>query len=82
MLLSSLFYKSNKVVFLQVIETISAVDRDEPPSGHRFFFSLAAEAAGNLNFTLRDNKGYPFLFISFFFLGKHFLCRSDLVTRF
>ncbi|XP_031418994.1 cadherin-7a [Clupea harengus] len=40
----------------QVIETISAVDRDEPPSGHRFFFSLAAEAAGNLNFTLRDNK--------------------------
>ncbi|XP_066508066.1 cadherin-7-like isoform X2 [Hoplias malabaricus] len=40
----------------QVIETISAVDRDEPPSGHRFFFSLTAEAAGNLNFTLRDNK--------------------------
>lgn len=40
-----------------MIETISAVDRDEPPSGHRFFFSLAAEAVGNLNFTLRDNKG-------------------------
>ncbi|KAK6302195.1 hypothetical protein J4Q44_G00265500 [Coregonus suidteri] len=40
----------------QVIETISAVDRDEPQSGHRFFFSLTAEAAGNLNFTLRDNK--------------------------
>ncbi|KAG9278436.1 cadherin-7-like [Astyanax mexicanus] len=40
----------------QVIETISAVDKDEPPSGHRFFFSLTAEAAGNLNFTLRDNK--------------------------
>uniref|UniRef100_A0AAR2IHI0 Cadherin 7a n=1 Tax=Pygocentrus nattereri TaxID=42514 RepID=A0AAR2IHI0_PYGNA len=40
----------------QVIETISAVDKDEPPSGHRFFFSLTAEAAGNHNFTLRDNK--------------------------
>ncbi|XP_028289948.1 cadherin-7-like [Gouania willdenowi] len=40
----------------QVIQTISAVDRDEPPSGHRFFFSLAAPIAGNLNFTLRDNK--------------------------
>lgn len=40
----------------QVIETISAVDKDEPPSGHRFFFSLTAETAGNMNFTLRDNK--------------------------
>ncbi|KAG5851063.1 cadherin-7-like [Anguilla anguilla] len=40
----------------QVIQTISAVDKDEPPSGHRFFFALSAEAAGNLNFTLRDNK--------------------------
>ncbi|XP_035656570.1 cadherin-7-like [Oncorhynchus keta] len=40
----------------QVIETISAMDRDDPQSGHRFFFSLTAEAAGNLNFTLRDNK--------------------------
>uniref|UniRef100_A0A8C1NPP5 Cadherin domain-containing protein n=1 Tax=Cyprinus carpio TaxID=7962 RepID=A0A8C1NPP5_CYPCA len=40
----------------QVIETISAVDKDEPPSGHRFVFSLTAETAGNMNFTLRDNK--------------------------
>ncbi|XP_062843332.1 cadherin-7a isoform X2 [Trichomycterus rosablanca] len=40
----------------QVIETISAVDKDEPPSGHRFFFSLTADTAGNHNFTLRDNK--------------------------
>lgn len=41
----------------QVIQTISAVDKDEPLSGHRFYFALAAPAAGNLNFTLRDNKG-------------------------
>ncbi|XP_035765477.1 cadherin-18 [Neolamprologus brichardi] len=41
----------------QVIQTISAVDKDEPLSGHRFYFALAGPAAGNLNFTLRDNKG-------------------------
>ncbi|XP_034562944.1 cadherin-7a [Notolabrus celidotus] len=40
----------------QVIQTISAVDKDEPSSGHRFYFALAAPVAGNLNFTLRDNK--------------------------
>ncbi|CAL8347773.1 unnamed protein product [Merluccius merluccius] len=41
----------------QVIETISAVDRDEPQTGHRFFFSLlSAEEGGAANFTLRDNK--------------------------
>uniref|UniRef100_A0A8C4HP61 Cadherin 7 n=1 Tax=Dicentrarchus labrax TaxID=13489 RepID=A0A8C4HP61_DICLA len=40
----------------QVIQTISAVDKDEPLSGHRFYFALAASVAGNLNFTLRDNK--------------------------
>ncbi|CAB1439741.1 unnamed protein product [Pleuronectes platessa] len=39
-----------------VIQTISAVDKDEPLSGHRFYFALAAPVAGNLNFTLRDNK--------------------------
>uniref|UniRef100_A0A7N8WQC1 Cadherin-7-like n=1 Tax=Mastacembelus armatus TaxID=205130 RepID=A0A7N8WQC1_9TELE len=40
----------------QVIETLSAVDQDEPENGHRFLFALKAEAAGNLSFTLRDNK--------------------------
>ncbi|TKS87555.1 Cadherin-7 Precursor [Collichthys lucidus] len=40
----------------QVIQTISAVDKDEPLNGHRFYFALAAPVAGNLNFTLRDNK--------------------------
>ncbi|KAM6953458.1 cadherin-7-like [Aplochiton taeniatus] len=40
----------------QVIQTISAVDKDAPPSGHRFYFSLDAPVAGNPNFTLRDNK--------------------------
>lgn len=40
----------------QVIQTISAVDKDEPPSGHRFYFSFAFSAVNNNNFTLRDNK--------------------------
>ncbi|XP_035508237.1 cadherin-7-like isoform X2 [Morone saxatilis] len=44
----------------QVIQTISAVDKDEPLSGHRFYFALAASVAGNLNFTLRDNKVQAF----------------------
>ncbi|XP_077365206.1 cadherin-7-like [Festucalex cinctus] len=39
-----------------VIQTVSGVDKDEPQSGHRFYFALDATVAGNLNFTLRDNK--------------------------
>ncbi|XP_042255455.1 cadherin-10-like isoform X2 [Thunnus maccoyii] len=40
----------------QRIQTISATDPDEPLGGHRFFFSLAEEAAGKANFSVRDNK--------------------------
>ncbi|KAF7245148.1 Cadherin-7 [Varanus komodoensis] len=40
----------------QVIQRISAIDKDDPPSGHHFSFSLAGEAANNHNFTLQDNK--------------------------
>lgn len=55
------------VVFCrQVIQTISAVDKDEPLSGHGFYFSLAAPVAGNHNFTLRDNKGETWLRVGFF----------------
>ncbi|KAG7219151.1 hypothetical protein INR49_006310 [Caranx melampygus] len=43
-------------VDVSIIETLSAVDRDEPDNGHHFLFSLATEAAGNLNFTIIDNK--------------------------
>jgi hypothetical protein len=43
-----------------VIETISAVDRDEPQTGHRFLFSLLSPGDGaTANFTLRDNQGDP-----------------------
>uniref|UniRef100_A0A8C7Y6Z6 Cadherin 22 n=1 Tax=Oryzias sinensis TaxID=183150 RepID=A0A8C7Y6Z6_9TELE len=40
----------------QLIHTISVVDRDEPQSGHRFYFTLAPEASSNRHFTLRDVK--------------------------
>uniref|UniRef100_A0A8C9W588 Cadherin 7 n=1 Tax=Scleropages formosus TaxID=113540 RepID=A0A8C9W588_SCLFO len=40
----------------QVIQTVSAVDKDEPLHGHHFFFDLTAQAVDNHNFTLRDNK--------------------------
>ncbi|XP_075682865.1 cadherin-10-like [Rhinoderma darwinii] len=37
----------------QLIQTISAVDKDEPPGGQKFFFSLASV---NPNFTVQDNE--------------------------
>ncbi|XP_029446780.1 cadherin-7 isoform X1 [Rhinatrema bivittatum] len=40
----------------QVIQKISAIDKDEPSTGHHFSFSLTVEGANNLNFTIQDNK--------------------------
>ncbi|XP_065422482.1 cadherin-22 isoform X5 [Chrysemys picta bellii] len=37
-----------------LIQTISVVDRDEPQSGHRFYFTLAPEATDNHHFSLLD----------------------------
>ncbi|XP_042353960.1 cadherin-6 [Plectropomus leopardus] len=39
----------------QRIQTVSAVDADEPSMGHKFFFSLAPEGTHRSNFTVRDN---------------------------
>ncbi|OXB84616.1 UNVERIFIED_CONTAM: hypothetical protein H355_008092 [Colinus virginianus] len=41
----------------QLIQTVSAIDRDDPQEGQHFYYSLAPEAANNPNFTLRDNQG-------------------------
>ena len=49
---------------MQLIQTISAVDKDDPLGGQKFFFSLAAV---NPNFTVQDNEG-KFYFILFLFL--------------
>ncbi|XP_053103524.1 cadherin-22 isoform X2 [Hemicordylus capensis] len=40
----------------QLIQTISVVDRDEPQSGHRFYFTLAPEASSSPHFSLLDIK--------------------------
>ncbi len=45
------------LLLFQRIQTVSATDPDEPIGGHKFFFSLAQEAAGKANFSVRDNKG-------------------------
>uniref|UniRef100_A0A8C0IYE7 Cadherin 19 n=1 Tax=Chelonoidis abingdonii TaxID=106734 RepID=A0A8C0IYE7_CHEAB len=43
----------------QLIQTISAVDKDDSVEGHHFYFTLAQEATSNSNFTVRDNQGEP-----------------------
>ncbi|OBS67824.1 hypothetical protein A6R68_03635, partial [Neotoma lepida] len=40
----------------QVIQKISAVDKDEPSNGHQFYFSLTTDTTNNHNFSLKDNK--------------------------
>ncbi|NWX50168.1 CADH9 protein, partial [Steatornis caripensis] len=40
----------------QLIQTVSAVDKDEPPRGHKFFFELVPEFAVHPNFSVVDNK--------------------------
>ncbi|XP_067393582.1 cadherin-19 [Emydura macquarii macquarii] len=40
----------------QLIQTISAVDKDDSVEGHHFYFSLSQEATNNSNFTVRDNQ--------------------------
>lgn len=42
---------------LQVIETVSAVDKDEMAHRQHFSFSLAPEVLHNQNFSLKDNRG-------------------------
>ncbi|XP_074002667.1 cadherin-9 isoform X1 [Numenius arquata] len=40
----------------QLIQTVSAVDKDDPPRGHKFFFELVPEFALHPNFSIVDNK--------------------------
>lgn len=43
--------------YFQLIQSISAVDRDDSAEGHHFYFSLAQEASNNSHFTVKDNQG-------------------------
>ncbi|XP_074842051.1 cadherin-6 [Carettochelys insculpta] len=40
----------------QLIQTLSAVDKDDSFNGHQFSFSLAPEATSGSNFTIQDNR--------------------------
>ncbi|XP_035313568.1 cadherin-9 isoform X1 [Cricetulus griseus] len=40
----------------QLIQTISVMDKDDPPRGHKFFFEPVPEFPLNPNFTIVDNK--------------------------
>uniref|UniRef100_A0A668TR09 Cadherin-20 n=1 Tax=Oreochromis aureus TaxID=47969 RepID=A0A668TR09_OREAU len=42
----------------QLIQTVTAVDPDEPLGGQHFYYSLAPEAVNNPNFTLKDNQAW------------------------
>ncbi|MGH0124669.1 UNVERIFIED_CONTAM: hypothetical protein FKN15_072284 [Acipenser sinensis] len=40
----------------QVIQTVSAIDKDDPKNGHFFFYSLVPEISNNPNFTIKNNE--------------------------
>ncbi|XP_005152221.1 cadherin-8 isoform X1 [Melopsittacus undulatus] len=40
----------------QVIQIVSAVDKDDPKNGHYFLYSLLPEMANNPNFTIKKNE--------------------------
>uniref|UniRef100_A0A2K6S1R4 Cadherin 8 n=1 Tax=Saimiri boliviensis boliviensis TaxID=39432 RepID=A0A2K6S1R4_SAIBB len=40
----------------QVIQTVSAMDKDDPKNGHYFLYSLLPEMVNNPNFTIRKNE--------------------------
>lgn len=41
----------------QVIQTVSAVDKDDPVHGHYFDYRLVPEMLNNPNFTIKNNQG-------------------------
>lgn len=41
----------------QVIQTVSAVDKDDPIQGHYFNYRLVPEMLNNPNFTIKNNQG-------------------------
>ncbi|NXP68118.1 CADH6 protein, partial [Chloropsis cyanopogon] len=56
----AMFYETFEIILFllfQLIQTLSAVDKDDSYNGHQFSFSLAPEAASSSNFTLQDNRG-------------------------
>lgn len=40
-----------------MIQTVSAVDKDDPIQGHYFDYRLVPEMLNNPNFTIKNNQG-------------------------
>ncbi|OCT82310.1 cadherin-8 [Xenopus laevis] len=40
----------------QIIQTVSAIDKDDPRNGHFFIYSLLPDMANNPNFTIKNNE--------------------------
>ncbi|KAH0617986.1 hypothetical protein JD844_016827 [Phrynosoma platyrhinos] len=70
----------------QLIQTVSAVDQDDPQEGQHFYYSLAPEAANNPNFTLRDNQGnwsrHPFVLLTNVFCNEFNFSSPGLTLRY
>ncbi|XP_049662203.1 cadherin-8 isoform X2 [Accipiter gentilis] len=48
----------------QVIQIVSAVDKDDPKNGHYFLYSLLPEMVNNPNFTIKKNEVIVVLFVT------------------
>ncbi|XP_057567537.1 cadherin-8 isoform X4 [Hippopotamus amphibius kiboko] len=48
----------------QVIQTVSAMDKDDPQNGHYFLYSLLPEMVNNPNFTIKKNEVIVVLFVT------------------
>lgn len=57
MALSPPLYSFTSLFSTQVIQTVSAVDKDDPIQGHYFDYRLVPEMLNNPNFTIKNNQG-------------------------
>ncbi|XP_019391450.1 PREDICTED: cadherin-8 isoform X2 [Crocodylus porosus] len=48
----------------QIIQIVSAVDKDDPKNGHFFLYSLLPEMVNNPNFTIKKNEVIVVLFVT------------------
>nr|XP_041574458.1 cadherin-8 isoform X1 [Taeniopygia guttata] len=55
----------------QVIQIVSAVDKDDPKNGHYFLYSLLPEMVNNPNFTIKKNEDFCLADNTLSILAKH-----------
>ncbi|XP_021094922.1 cadherin-19 isoform X2 [Heterocephalus glaber] len=57
-------YVCENAEYGQIIQTISAVDRDESVEDHHFYFNLSVEDTSNSSFIIIDNQGFIFFMLA------------------